>query len=612
MPAASQAQRLESTAERLGRAVALHRDGMLDDAEAMYREALVVDSRCALAFNMLGNIAYQRGRFSEALQLVAQATLIDPSAAAYRITQGHVYRRMGDLADAGRCYRQALDLDPGSALAAVSMADVLKSEGRPSAAVALLQQVLQRDPLRIDALHLLGEAWLMLERPDDAAQACEIVLGLDSTSADAAFRLGVAKAQLGLAVPAIEAFLNAAALRPDFAEAHYNLGVLAAEAQQPELAEAYFRRALDARPGYVDALVNLSATLERLGRGEEAHRHRDAAYRQQCLFVQTSPSARRTALLLFDAGKGNINLGRLFSRSLNNVVDWMIAYAPPGQPPALPDHDLVFNAMGDQDVAGEAVQAALRFVAACDKPVLNHPKAVAETARHKLGRLLAGIDGLVLPEVYRVAPADPWPAAIGSRLPVLVRPVDTHGGGGLQRIDSALDLSRFAAARTQAMYVAPFVDFRSADGCYRKYRIIFVNRVPFPYHLAISAHWLVHYATAEMELHPWKLEEEARFLAEPRLVLGSAAMTAMVAIGQRLDLDYAGIDFSLLADGRILVFEANPVMLVHAEDAGSALFFKNAYVTRILDAFESHLGKVVGGAAKRPANGDRQGVSRPV
>jgi glutathione synthase/RimK-type ligase-like ATP-grasp enzyme len=66
-------------------------------------------------------------------------------------------------------------------------------------------------------------------------------------------------------------------------------------------------------------------------------------------------------------------------------------------------------------------------------------------------------------------------------------------------------------------------------------------------------------------------------------------MAAIREIGARMDLDYAGIDFSLTTDGKILVFEANPTMLVHPEKPNSPTADKNLYVDRILGAFEALL-----------------------
>jgi glutathione synthase/RimK-type ligase-like ATP-grasp enzyme len=63
-------------------------------------------------------------------------------------------------------------------------------------------------------------------------------------------------------------------------------------------------------------------------------------------------------------------------------------------------------------------------------------------------------------------------------------------------------------------------------------------------------------------------------------------MRAIAAIGRRLDLDYAGVDFTLLPDGRVLVFEANATMLVHRERIDGMAAHKNPYVERIVCAFE--------------------------
>jgi hypothetical protein len=177
----------------------------------------------------------------------------------------------------------------------------------------------------------------------------------------------------------------------------------------------------------------------------------------------------------------------------------------------------------------------------------------------------------------------------------------SHGGEGAQRIATWDDLSKYR--RTHGDFLATqFVDSRSPDGQYRKYRTIFVDRVPYPYHLAISRDWLVHYWTAQMEDNAANRAEERGFLADPQAAIGTPAMRALAQIGQRLELDYAGIDFSILADGRIIVFEANATMLVHPE--GSDTFsYKNPAVQRIVGAFDSMLRARLGGAPPDMASG---------
>ena len=113
-----------------------------------------------------------------------------------------------------------------------------------------------------------------------------------------------------------------------------------------------------------------------------------------------------------------------------------------------------------------------------------------------------------------------------------------------------------------------------------------IDRAPMPYHLAISSNWLVHYFSAEMERDDRVAEEQA-FLADMPGCLGPVATAALGAIARRLDLDYGGADFSLLPDGRVLLFESNATMLVHPEPPGSRHDGKNPFIDRILHAFEA-------------------------
>jgi glutathione synthase/RimK-type ligase-like ATP-grasp enzyme len=255
----------------------------------------------------------------------------------------------------------------------------------------------------------------------------------------------------------------------------------------------------------------------------------------------------------------------------------------------------VFNAIGDPDMEKPTRAAVRRFLRTSPKPLLNPPGRVAATRRDRLAPLLAGIPGIEVPCVTRVRSLREAVSAIneaGMKFPVLLRPAGSHGGDGLIRLDNQADLHQVAFDRSPRWYVSEFRDYQSADGYWRKYRVIFIDRVPYPYHLAISDRWLVHYASANMLSNCAKTEEEYRFLQDPGATLGAGAMNALRAIGARLDLDYAGIDFTCLADRRLLVFEANATMLVHTETL-DRLAFKNQFVCNIEKAFEALLENII-------------------
>jgi hypothetical protein len=295
---------------------------------------------------------------------------------------------------------------------------------------------------------------------------------------------------------------------------------------------------------------------------------------------------------------GNVPFDALLPGTTCCRIKYAIDYAGDEEDHQLPAYDLVFNAIGDADIAAPLAGRLARFVSRCARPLLNPPAAVARTQRHRTARLLDGLpDVQVSPCVQNdAAPAsraalDTLLAEGGIDFPVLARPAATHGGDGLTLCEHRVALEAWLSAQAGIFYLTAFRDTRSADGFYRKYRIIFVDRKPFPYHLAISPHWMVHYYSADMEHHPWKLEEERRFLGNPHAALGERVMSAIAAIGKQLDLDYGGIDFTVLPGGQVLVFEANATMLAHFERETGALAHKNPYVQHIVDAFERMMSR---------------------
>jgi len=366
----------------------------------------------------------------------------------------------------------------------------------------------------------------------------------------------------------------------------YNIGAAFQMTQRQAQAEKWFRAALRIDPELVIAHQNLAAILEANGQLEQAQIHRDQAYSRQNVFVESAADPHHTVLVLCASATGNTPFEYLLPPATTTRIKWIMDYASEAQIAGLPDYDLVFNAIGDHDVSARSQSIMRRFLETCTKPVLNLPDVIARTTREQMPQLLWDIDGLVVPHVERVDAAHIRDVEIS--VPYLLRPVGSHGGHGLQLIDG-VGHSGEKAMQDVDCYVTAFHDFRSDDGYYRKYRVIFIDRQPYPYHLAIASQWLVHYVNADMLAYAWKRQEEEHFLREPEAVLGRCAMQALCDIGKRINLDFCGIDFSLLPDGRVLLFEANATMLVHLEEFHPELQFRNRYVQQILDAFTAML-----------------------
>lgn len=406
--------------------------------------------------------------------------------------------------------------------------------------------------------------------------------------ARALFGLGAIAARRGDAQTALAH--HAAALRirqacvpapaGDIAASLDAIGAIHASLGNHEAAAAHFAAAVERAPDLLSARHHLAVSLTRLGRHADAAPHRDAALRRQSVFIQQGPASAPRVLILAGSDLGNVPLDHLLPDGFCTRIWWFVAHAGRDAAASLPPYDVVFNGIGDADMAGPGERAVASFLKACRRPVMNHPARVRETARDRLPGALAGLD-LIIPRVVRLGAANDMSAL---HPPLLLRPPGAHGGEGVLRIDDWTAHTGDAAA---GWYATEYIDCAGADGFFRKYRIAFVGGEPYPYHLAISPHWLVHYRTADMPAHPWKLAEEAAFLADWRSALGPAAAGAIAAVGRRLGLDFCGIDFGMAPDGRAVLFEANATMLIHPEAADGPLAFKNPAVRRIVEAMQA-------------------------
>ena len=174
-------------------------------------------------------------------------------------------------------------------------------------------------------------------------------------------------------------------------------------------------------------------------------------------------------------------------------------------------------------------------------------------------------------------------------MPLLIRCAGTHGGDDFEKIDDIAAIAPFVSNHPDAnFYISEFADYRSADGYYRKYRLISLNDEILPYHLAIHDHWLVHHFRTDMANQEWMRKEEEAFLKDPHLVFSKEHFSAMQEIAKLIGLDYCGIDCALDRDGKIVVFEANATMRVHDEKVAT-FTYKNPYIAKIKEAFDAML-----------------------
>jgi tetratricopeptide (TPR) repeat protein len=563
-------------------------------AAASYRAVVALNPDQPVLVAELANTLHATGDIEAAIESCRSALERHPGAAPIHEAQGNALLAAGKAIESCSSFGAAIALQPELATARLGLARALLCAGRGTEAIDALQDVDSLPfALRAQAWFLRGAAHKALQEFFPAITAFQCAIAADPEDAAAHLNLGNCFAATERSVEAQQHLQRALAIDPALKEAHASLGSVLLLAGDESAAEQCCRRALAIDSEMVVAHQNLAAICQATGRAEEARKHRDAAYRRQSVFIEAAGRPRFTVLMLTTADGGNVPTKFLFPRDRCTVIKWFIEYANQDQDPCLPPYDLVFNGIGDPDAAGPTTAPVERFLPHCGRPVVNAPARVARTRRDRLPSLLDGIPNIVMPPVWRLSaasfPHEEFPPSAPSsamQFPILLRSAGSHGGQSVALVESPAALAAIHPNGDAALYATRFWPYRSADGYHRKYRMIYVGRTPYPYHLAISQHWLVHYVTADMLSDSAKCNEEKAFLEDPDGVLGTPAMDAIRAIGDRLDLDFAGIDFSILPDGRVLVFEANATMLVHPENEPGPFAYRNPAVHGILDAFE--------------------------
>ncbi len=221
--------------------------------------------------------------------------------------------------------------------------------------------------------------------------------------------------------------------------------------------------------------------------------------------------------------------------------------------------DVVVNLITEPLVCRRALDRLESIVRLRSLPIVNQVEAVRRSARTALCDVIraGNADRVRVPLTTRFAGTpDGLPRHIesaGHRWPVLLRPVGTHGSQGLQKVDNASQLSEVQTIPSDVL-VSDFVDFRSSDGLYRKYRMIWIDGTIFRRHIIAGLEWNVTgMARVAMAERPETIAVEKEFLASS----GDALDERVAQLFRIVGLDFGVIDFTVSDSDEITIFELN-------------------------------------------------------
>jgi len=249
--------------DQLAAAVALHQQGRLDEAEAIYRAILDAAPETADAEHLLGLIMHQRGDHAAALAGIDRAIALNDGVVLYHANRARVLTALGEHERSLSAARRALALEPANPESMSDLAGALLRLGRApealeaaSKAVALspgLQAArinlalahfdvalaaqeagdLERseehykaslviDPERVEALVNLGNVYRLHYRVGDAALCYAAALAKGCDLPEVHGNLGVVRQEMGETAEAIACYDRALAVDPENAEIRRN------------------------------------------------------------------------------------------------------------------------------------------------------------------------------------------------------------------------------------------------------------------------------------------------------------------------------------------------------------------------------------------------------
>lgn len=234
----------------------------------------------------------------------------------------------------------------------------------------------------------------------------------------------------------------------------------------------------------------------------------------------------------------------------------------------LPEADLIFNEVSEPDSHQKALRVASKLIEKLNLAVINPPASILNTRREQLSETLNFSTDLIVPKTIRCTPASPddviqiWQQHFTDQAAV-IRSAGDHGGTSTLRLNTPEELEllhRFAYDGRDYL-LSEFLDYRSSDGLYRKYRFALINGTAYLRHMIISDSWMIHSRSREyMDAHPEYYAEELHLLTEYAVEIPPALAAKLADINRRTGTDYLGLDCNLTAQGQIIVFELNANM----------------------------------------------------
>ncbi|MBW8709271.1 MAG: tetratricopeptide repeat protein [Alphaproteobacteria bacterium] len=267
-------------------AIALHRQGNLPRAEALYLQILEADPALFGPRYYLGILRLQQDRFEDACRLLGDALSVYPNDLGCLMNYGMALRAAGRPEEALGAFDRALAIQPNMAEGLYNRGVALADLQRFELAVESYDRALVLQPEMVAAMANRAVALSAVGRHEDAIAGYDRVLVMQPSNTGALTHRGLARRALGQIEQALEDYNRALALAPADVDATYNRGIILLDLERAAEALADFEAVMHKHHGNAEMLNNRGVALRNLKRSLEALDSLDRALAIEPNFIE--------------------------------------------------------------------------------------------------------------------------------------------------------------------------------------------------------------------------------------------------------------------------------------------------------------------------------------
>jgi predicted O-linked N-acetylglucosamine transferase (SPINDLY family) len=250
--------------------LALHQQGKLPEAKAIYDQVLKKQPQNFMALQLMGAFYLQTKNNLQAIEFLSQAIAINPQFAPCYNNIGLAFKEIKRLDEALASYDHAVRIKPDYAEAYSNRGVVLQELKRLDEALASYDHAVRIKPDYAMAYYNRGVTLQELKRLDEALASYDQAIRIKPDSAETYSNRGNALKELKRLEEALASYDQAIRIKPDSAETYSNRGNALKELKRLEEALASYDQAIRIKPDLAEAYYNRGVTLQELKRLDEA------------------------------------------------------------------------------------------------------------------------------------------------------------------------------------------------------------------------------------------------------------------------------------------------------------------------------------------------------